>query len=50
MMILSMTILSKVKETEAIVEIINDKSYTFDTKDCVLMFKKFSGVYGNDFI
>jgi hypothetical protein len=44
------TILSKVKEKEGIVEIIDDKTYTFDTNDCVLMFKKFRGVYGTDFI
>ena len=24
--------------------------YIFDTNDCVLMFKKFRGVYGSDFI
>jgi len=34
---------------ELIVEIIDDTSYTFDTNDCVLMFKKLGGVYGNDF-
>jgi hypothetical protein len=43
------TILGKEKEAETIVEIIDEKSYTFDTNDCVLMFKKFRGVYGNDF-
>ena len=32
---------------EIIVEIIDDISYTFDTNDCVLMFKKFRGVYGS---
>jgi hypothetical protein len=40
---------SKEKETDAIVEMIDDKRYTFDTDDCVLMFKKFREVYGNDF-
>ena len=30
-------------------EIIDNTSYTFDTNDYVLMFKKFMGVYGNDF-
>jgi len=44
------TILSKVKEKEGIVEIIDDKTYTSDTNDCVLMFKRFRGVYGIDFI
>jgi hypothetical protein len=35
--------------TELIVEMIDDTSYTFDTDNCVLMFKKFSGVYGSEF-
>jgi hypothetical protein len=39
---------SKVKQR--IMEIIDGTTYTFDTIDCVLMFKKFRGVYGNDFI
>lgn len=38
------------KEKEIIMEIINETTYTFDTNDCVLMFKKFRGVYGTDFI
>jgi hypothetical protein len=40
------TIVSK----EIIMEIIDNTSYTFDTNDCVLMFKKFRGIYGSDFI
>lgn len=32
------------------VEIIDDTGYTFDSKDCALMFKKFRGVYGTSFI
>jgi len=44
------TILGKEKEADMIVEIIDDTNYTFDTNDCVLMFKKFRGVYGDDFI
>jgi hypothetical protein len=32
-----------------IVEQIDGTSYTFDTADCALMFKKFSGVYGSNF-
>jgi hypothetical protein len=48
------TILSKekdeAKEKLRIVEIIDGTTYTFDTNDCVLMFKKFRGVYGADFI
>jgi DNA-directed RNA polymerase subunit RPC12/RpoP len=43
------TLLSKEKETDVIVEMIDDKRYTFHTDDCVLMFKKFREVYGNDF-
>jgi hypothetical protein len=48
------TIISKKKEEpkekQRIVEIIDGTTYIFDTNDCVLMFKKFRGVYGNDFI
>ena len=33
-----------------IVEIIDDTRYTFDSIDCVLMFKKFRNVYGTSFI
>jgi hypothetical protein len=43
-------LLGKLREADTIVEIIDDKTYTFDSNDCVLMFKKFRGVYGNDFI
>jgi YHS domain-containing protein len=32
------------------VQIINGTSYTFDSNECVLMFKKFRAVYGSDFI
>jgi hypothetical protein len=38
------------KEQNTVVENIDGTSYTFDTNDCVLMFKKFRGVYGSDFI
>jgi hypothetical protein len=38
------------KEKRKNVEIIDGTTYTFDTNDCVLMFKKFRGVYGSDFI
>jgi hypothetical protein len=31
-----------------IVEIIDDETYTFDRADCVLMFKKFRSVYGEN--
>jgi len=49
-----MTIVSNEKEKptekQRIVEIIDGTRYIFDTNDCVLMFKKFRGVYGSDFI
>jgi len=35
------------KEQDALVEMIDGTSHTFDSNDCVLMFKKFS-VYGPD--
>ena len=38
------------EEKQTIVEIIDGTRYTFDTNDCVIMFKKFRGVYGRDFI
>jgi YHS domain-containing protein len=48
------TIISKEKEEpkekRIIVEIIDGTTYYFDNNDCVLMFKKFRGVYGGDFI
>jgi len=33
---------------KGIVEIIDDETYTFDRVDCVLMFKKFRSVYGQN--
>lgn len=33
-------------KAEMIVERINGASFTFDTEDCVLMFKKFISLYG----
>lgn len=30
-------------------ELIDGTSYTFDTDECVNMFKRFRNVYGNDF-
>ena len=33
---------------ETITEIIDGTSYTFDSNDCVLIFKKFRSVYGPD--
>ena len=32
-----------------LVEQINGISYTFDTEDCAMMFKRFSSVYGSNF-
>lgn len=32
-----------------IVEQIDGTSYTFDTVDCAIMFKRFSSVYSNNF-
>jgi hypothetical protein len=40
----------ELKEKRRIGEVIDGTTYTFDTNDCVLMFKKFRGVYGSDFI
>ena len=40
----------KLKEKRRIVEVIDGTTYTYNTNDCVLMFKKFRGVYGSDFI
>ena len=40
----------KLKEKRRIVDVIDGTTYTYDTNDCVLMFKKFRGVYGSDFI
>jgi hypothetical protein len=38
------------KSTSAPVEErIGGTSYTFDTKDCAIMFKRFHAIYGNDF-
>ena len=31
------------------IEQIDGLSYTFDTADCAMMFKRFSSVYGNNF-
>ena len=42
--------IDKELQKEAIREIIDGTSYTFDTNDCMLMFKKFGTVYeGNLF-
>ena len=39
----------QLEASNMIVEQIDGTCYTFDTADCVLMFKKFSGVYGSSF-
>ena len=35
------------QQKETITENIEGVNYTFDSKDCMLMFKKFKSVYGN---
>ncbi|MDQ6865382.1 MAG: hypothetical protein M3044_16340, partial [Thermoproteota archaeon] len=49
-----MTIISKEKdepkEKQRIVELIDGITYTFDTNDCVLTFKKFRGVYVDELL
>jgi hypothetical protein len=37
------------QQQEVIVEQIDGTSYTFDTADCAMMFKRFSAVYGSSF-
>lgn len=37
--------INKELQNETIREIIDGTSYTFDTNDCMLMFKKFGSVY-----
>ncbi|MDQ6666639.1 MAG: hypothetical protein M3Y53_00255 [Thermoproteota archaeon] len=36
-------------ESTRIQEVIGGTSYTFDTQDCLNMFKRFKSVYGNEF-
>jgi hypothetical protein len=36
-------------QNHIMVEQIDAISYTFDTADCAMMFKRFSSVYGNNF-
>jgi hypothetical protein len=38
------------QKQHTIVEIIDGTNLTFDTNDCLLMFKKLRSVYGSDFI
>jgi hypothetical protein len=38
------------RTSNIIVEQIDGTSYTFDTADCATMFKRFSSVYGNNFV
>jgi ribosomal protein L14 len=35
-------------DKQKVVEMIDGTSYTFDSNDCVLMFKKFRAVHGSD--
>ena len=39
----------EVETSSIIIEQIDGRSYTFDTADCAMMFKRFSSVYGSDF-
>jgi hypothetical protein len=36
-------------QNHMMVEQVGGTSYTFDTADCAMMFKRFSSVYGNNF-
>ena len=36
-------------QNNMMIEKVDGISYTFDTADCALMFKRFSSVYGSDF-
>lgn len=37
------------QHNQILLEIIDDFSYTFDSKDCVIFFKKFKSLYGSSF-
>lgn len=37
------------QESSTLKEVIGGTSFTFDTSECVMMFKRFRSVYGNDF-
>src|SRR5215469_11462369 len=37
------------QESSIITEVICDTSYNFDTNECVMMYKRFRSVYGDDF-
>jgi hypothetical protein len=37
------------QESSTLKEVIGGTSFTFDTSECVIMFKRFRSVYGNDF-
>ena len=37
------------QESSKIREVICDTSYNFDTNECVMMYKRFRSVYGDDF-
>jgi hypothetical protein len=39
----------ELETSKIIIEQIDGTSYTFDTADCALMFKRFSAVYGSSF-
>ena len=37
------------QKTQVLVEMIDENNYTFDSKDCILFFKKFKSLYGSSF-
>lgn len=37
------------QKTQVLVEMIEGNNYTFDSKDCILFFKKFKSLYGSNF-
>jgi hypothetical protein len=37
------------QESSILKEVIDGTSYSFDTNECVMMFKRFRSVYGDDF-
>ncbi len=38
-----------IEKTQVLVEVIDGGNYSFDSKDCILFFKKFKSLYGSSF-
>jgi hypothetical protein len=38
------------QDSSILKEVIDGTSYSFDTNECIVMFKRFKSVYGDDFI